>query len=45
MSAETADKQLRTQKLAEVREVVEAWPKLSAELRAVMLAMTRMVAK
>ena len=52
VSAQTADTQLRTQKLAEsscetmsgvdgLREVIEAWPKLSAELRAAVRAVTR----
>jgi hypothetical protein len=41
VSSETADTQLRTQELGELREVVEAWPKLSAELRAAVLAVTR----
>ena len=45
VSAETADTQLRTQKLGELWEVVEAWPKLSAELRAAVLAVTRTVTK
>ena len=45
VGAETADTQLRTQKLAELREVVEAWPKLSAELRAAVLGVTRTVTK
>jgi tellurite resistance protein len=43
VSAQTADTQLRTQELAELREVVEAWPKLSAELRAAVRAVTRTV--
>ena len=41
MSAETTDSQLRTQKLSELREVIEVWPKLSAELRAAGLVVTR----
>src|ERR1044072_6515364 len=41
VNAETADTQLRTQKLAELRELIEAWPKLSAEMRAAVLAVTR----
>jgi hypothetical protein len=56
VSTETADTQLRTQKLAEsnretmsnvewLREAVEAWPKLSAELRTAALAVTRIVTK
>jgi hypothetical protein len=45
VSAETADTQLRTQKLADLREVIEAWPRLSPELRAVVLAVTRAVTK
>jgi hypothetical protein len=32
---------LRTQELAELREVIAAWPKLSAELRAAVRAVTR----
>ena len=43
VNAETADTQLRTQKLAELQEVIEAWPKLSAELRTAVLAVTRTV--
>lgn len=56
VSAEAADTQLRTQKLAEsnretlssvegLREVIEAWPRLSPELRAAVLAVTRTVTK
>jgi hypothetical protein len=45
VSAETAVTQLRTQKLAELREVIEAWPKLSPELRVAVLALTRAVRK
>jgi hypothetical protein len=45
VSAETADTHLRTPKLAELREVIEAWPKLSAELRAAVRAVTRTVTK
>jgi len=52
VSAETVDTQLRTQKLAEsssetmssvegLREVIEAWPRLSPELRAAVRAVTR----
>lgn len=40
-TAKTPDAQLRAQNLAELREMVEAWPKLSPELRAACLAMTR----
>jgi hypothetical protein len=40
VSAETADTQLRTQELGELREVIEAWPKLSKELRAAVRAVT-----
>ena len=54
VSAQTADTQLRTQSLGEssretrssvegLREVVEAWPRLSPELRAAVLAVTRTV--
>jgi hypothetical protein len=45
VGAQTADTQLRTQEIAELREVVEAWPKLSAELRAAVLGMTRTITK
>ena len=45
VSAETADTQLRTQKFAELREVIEAWPKLSPELRSAVLAVTRTATK
>ena len=45
VSAESDDTQLRTQKLAELREVIEAWPKLSAELRAAVRAVTGAVTK
>lgn len=56
VSAQTADTQLRTQKLAEsscetmssvegLREVIEAWPTLSADLRAAVLAVTRTAMK
>jgi hypothetical protein len=45
VSAETADTHLRTQKLAELQEVIEAWPNLSAELRTAVLAVTRTVTK
>jgi hypothetical protein len=41
VSAETADTQRRTQKLVELGEVIEAWPKLSPELRIALLVMTR----
>jgi hypothetical protein len=37
----TADTQLRTQKLAELQEIVPAWPKLPPELRTAVLAVTR----
>lgn len=39
-TVKTPDVQLRAQNLAELRKVVEAWPKLSAELRAACLAVT-----
>jgi hypothetical protein len=45
VSAETVDTKLRTQKLGAVREVIEAWPKLSPELRAAVLVVTRTVTK
>jgi hypothetical protein len=56
VSAEAADTQLRTPSLAEsnretrssvegLREVIEAWPRLSPELRAAVLAVTRTVTK
>lgn len=45
VSAETADTQLRTQELADLREVIEAWPRLSPELRAAVLAVTQTVTK
>ena len=56
VSAETVDTHLRTQKLAEssretvsslegLREVIEAWPRLSPELRTAVLAVTRAVTK
>jgi len=45
VSVETADTQLRTQKLGELQEMVEAWPKLSPELRMAVLAVTRVVTK
>ena len=45
VNGEIADTQLRTQKLGELREVIEAWPKLSPELRAAVLAVTRTVTK
>jgi len=44
VSAQTADTQLRTQELADLRDVIEAWPKLSAELRAAARAVTRAAA-
>jgi tellurite resistance protein len=44
VSAEAADTQLRTQELADLRDVIEAWPKLSAELRAAARAVTRAAA-
>jgi hypothetical protein len=37
----SADAQLHAQKLAELREIISAWPKLSPELRAACLAVTR----
>jgi hypothetical protein len=37
----SADAQLRAQKLAELREIISAWPKLPPELRAACLAVTR----
>jgi hypothetical protein len=37
----SADTQLRTQKLTELRELIGLWPKLSPELRAACLAVTR----
>jgi hypothetical protein len=43
MKAETARTQLRTQILAELREVLEAGPKLLSEFRAAVLPMTRAV--
>jgi hypothetical protein len=43
MNAETAHTQLRKQKLVELREALEAWPKLSRELRRAVLAITRAV--
>jgi hypothetical protein len=39
--AKTADAQLRTQKVADLQEIVAAWPKLPPELRAACLAVTR----
>jgi len=45
VSAQAADTQLRTQELSELREVIEAWPKLSAELRAAVRAVTRTVTR
>ena len=56
VSRATADTQLRTQKLAEsnretlssvegLREVIEAWPRLSPELRTAVLAVTRALTK
>jgi hypothetical protein len=39
----SADAQLRAQKLAELQEIISAWPKLSPELRAACLAVTRAV--
>jgi hypothetical protein len=40
--AKTADAQLCAQRLAELREIISAWPKLSPELRVACLAVTRM---
>ena len=37
----SGDTQLTTQKFAELREVIETWPKLSPELRMAILAVTR----
>jgi hypothetical protein len=37
----SADAQLRAQKLAELQEIISAWPKLSPELRTACLAVTR----
>jgi hypothetical protein len=37
----SADTHLRTQKLKDLREVIESWPKLSPELRTACLAVTR----
>jgi len=45
VGAETADTHLRTQNLADLCEVIAAWPKLSAELRAAVLAVTRTAMK
>jgi len=45
VNAETADTQQRTQNLADLCEVIAAWPKLSAELRAAVLAVTRTAMK
>ena len=45
VSAESADTQLRTQRLAELREVIERWPALSVELRTAVLAVTRAVTR
>jgi len=39
--AKADDVQIRTQKFGELREVVEAWPKLTPELRAAVLAVIR----
>jgi hypothetical protein len=40
-TSKTPDAQLRAQNLAELRDVIEAWPKLSPELRVAMLAVTQ----
>jgi hypothetical protein len=45
VSAETDDTQQRTQRLAELREVIERWPALSVELRTAVLAVTRAVTR
>jgi hypothetical protein len=39
--AKSADTQLRTQTLADLREILLAWPHLSTDLRNVCLAVTR----
>jgi len=41
----SADTQIRAQKISELREMVEAWPNLSVEFRATMLAMTESASK
>jgi hypothetical protein len=39
-TAKSSDAQLHAQNLAELREVIEVWPKLLPELRAACLAVT-----
>lgn len=39
-SAKTADAQLRAQELSSLTKIIAAWPKLSGEFRAAVLAMT-----
>jgi hypothetical protein len=41
VSAHSLDTQIRTQRLNELLVIVEAWPKLSPELRTACLAVTR----
>jgi hypothetical protein len=43
--AKSADVQIDTQKIEELRKVVEAWPKLSPGLRAAVLAVATSVTK
>jgi hypothetical protein len=43
--AKTTDAQLHAQKLAELQEIISAWPKLSPELRTACLAVTQAVGK
>jgi hypothetical protein len=40
-TAKTADPQLRAQELSSLTKIIAAWPKLSGEFRAAVLAVTR----
>jgi hypothetical protein len=44
-SAKTTDAQLHAQELSSLTKIIAAWPKLSGEFRAAVLAMTEGVSK
>jgi hypothetical protein len=44
-SAKTADAQLRAQELSSLTKIIAAWPKLSGEFRAAVLAVTQSAGK
>lgn len=44
-SAKTTDPQLRAQELSSLTNIIAAWPKLSGEFRAAVLAVTQSVSQ